>query len=261
MSRPVLAPAVAGATASPEDKDAPRFISEMVRFNFHGIGISICGVLVLVIPLITAQIEIFGILFGQHQLAAGLIILCLLWFAWYEWLRCRPAWIRATKSWWLLPFWPLTYWNAWAVGHLKVRPHEVGTRTSTLDYFVGFALVWSLSPTWLTATACFVTAWADPLARVFGKRFGKLKWPNSNKTIIGSTACLIVAGSIACISITSFQGFTPMVIVQSLVVGIATMLFELIPQFPLKPKKGDALSPADNFWLITGSALTLMLVI
>jgi dolichol kinase len=251
MSRPVLVQAVTDVTAPEESKDAPRFISEKVRFSFHGIGITLCGILVLLIPeLFTAHIKFAG----------TLIVLSLIWFAWYEWVRCRPAWIRATRSWWLLPFWPITYWNPWALRVLKVRPHEIGTRTSSLDFLIGFSLVWSLSPSWLTATACFVTAWADPLARVFGKRWGKTKWPRSNKTLVGSTACLITAALITLISVSLFRGYAHIVIAQALAVGLVTAAFELIPQFPQKPKVGDLLSPADNFWLITGSALTLMLV-
>ena len=261
MSRPVLKQAVAEATAFSDETDAPRFISEKVRFSFHGIGITLAGLLVLLIPaFMTTKYKLWGIAWGHYEFSVFLIVLTLLWFTWYEWVRCRPVWIIATQSRWLLPFWPITYWNPWALRILKVRPHEIGTRTSSLDFLIGFGLVWSVSPTWLTATACFVTAWADPLARVFGKRWGTTKWPNSKKSLVGSTACLVTATVITFLSMTVFHGFAPMLILKALVVGVVTSACELIPQFPKKPQDGDMLSPADNFWLITGSALTLTLV-
>lgn len=261
MSRPLVGEAVAVTMAPDQQQDAPRFVREKVRFGFHTIGITLTGILVLLMPMVTTKFFLFGTSFGQYEISLLLLGLGLVTFTWYEWIRNRPVWMKATQSWWLLPLWPLTYWNQWFVRSVQVRPHEQTTRTATLDFSLGFALVWVTCPTLITAAACFATAWADPLARVFGKRWGKTKWWFNNKTVFGSMTCLSVAALSVYLTIGLSTHFTTLLIGQALLVGLITMLCELIPQFPEDPKPGAMISPADNFWLVTGTALTLVLVV
>jgi dolichol kinase len=189
------------------------------------------------------------------QFTGGLMVLSLALFAWYEFLRCRPGLQDRVQSGIL---WPMTSWMVWSVQKIKVRPHEVGTRSSSLDFLAGLGLVWALAPTWVLATACFITAWADPLARVIGKNFGRRRWPRSEKTYMGSFACALVATLVSAASLYIISGtFTAATLATATIAGGATAAAELIPQYPEEPKPGDMMSPADNLWLIVGSALAL----
>lgn len=248
--------AVVNATA-PVDENSQQFIKEWVRFWFHGLAISLCGILAIIMP---------------DWAALSLLLPVVAWFAWYEIVRTSPK-LQDWLSSWLL--WPLTSWMVWACKKIKIRPHEVGTRASALDFLLGFTIAWAVCPSYLLATACFVTAWCDPFARVFGRRFGKTKWFFSEKTPIGSMTCMVVAAVVACTSLCFFGSgriielsdglltvkwinFSEIMLV-SLAVGFIAAMVELIPQFPKHPKPGDIMSPADNFSIILTVSLVLTL--
>ncbi len=195
-----------------------------------------------------------GLSYSAHQLSGWLLAGSLALFAWYELLRCRPRLKAFMRSW---IFWPLTRWMVWTANRIKVRPHEIGTRSSSLDFLAGLGIIWVLCPLWVLASACFITAWADPFARVIGKRYGKVKWPFGSKTVEGSLTCFAIAAVISFTVLHWFYGPDARVIVCALFVGVATALAELIPQWPKEPRPGDMLSPADNFWLILSSGFAL----
>lgn len=229
-------------TTAPVEESSPEFIKEWVRFWFHGLGISLCGILTFSLP---------------DWLACGLLLFFVAWFAWYELVRSSSK-LQDVLSNWLL--WPLTSWMVWATRKIKVRPHEIGTRASSLDFFLGFVIAWAICPSYIMATACFVTAWCDPFARVVGRNFGKRKWPFSKKTFMGSSACWLVATVVAFVCLMVLGGMPKEVALSgSIVTGLSAAIVELIPQFPRKPKPGDILSPADNFSIILTVSLVLTL--
>ena len=218
---------VARAPASKE-QDPPKLVKEPVRFAFHTIGISLSGILALTLdPLIATYLLIIFVFISMSG----------------EFLRCNEQ-IQQWPNWTLLS--PL----ARLAASISVREHELGTRSATLDFFLAFAITWTFCTPEVVAVACFITAWADPLARVVGKNWGKTKWPRSQKTPIGSGACWLVA-TIVCAFALLVQGRgLATVVVSAVIVGLCTALAELIPQYPSKPKPGDILTPADNFWLM-----------
>src|SRR5690606_8271115 len=110
-----------------------------------------------------------GLSYSANQLSGWLLAGSLALFAWYELLRCRPRLKAFMRSW---IFWPLTRWMVWPGIRLNVRPQDSGARSSSLDFLARLGIIAVLCPLWLLASACFITAWADPFARVIGKRYG-----------------------------------------------------------------------------------------
>ncbi len=86
-----------------------------------------------------------------------------------------------------------------------VRKHEVATRAASTDFLMAMAIcAFAFSPR-VAATAFLVTAFADPMARLFGVYFGTLRWHKSNKTFEGSIGFLLVAFAV----VTAFMRPTP----------------------------------------------------
>lgn len=195
----------------------------------------------------------------DHKLVSGsLIILALAVFALYESLQTHERLMEFVQCW---PFWPATCWMPVVVRMIKVRPHEMRTRTATMDLMVAVALVWLFCPIWVVAAACFITAWSDPFARIVGKRWGKRKWPWGKKTILGSTACMVTATAVAALMLFAYTPLSgEQLFAVALFTGAITALVELIPQWPENPKPGQIVSPADNFVLVIGSAFALSLL-
>ena len=74
-----------------------------------------------------------------------------------------------------------------------VRDKEVRTRAASTDFLIAMAIcAFAFSPR-VAATAFLVTAFADPMARLFGVYFGTVRWSNSRKTIEGSIGFVLVA--------------------------------------------------------------------
>lgn len=74
-----------------------------------------------------------------------------------------------------------------------VRDKEVHTRAASTDFLIAMAIcAFAFSPR-VAATAFLVTAFADPMARLFGVYFGTVRWSNSRKTIEGSVGFVLVA--------------------------------------------------------------------
>lgn len=256
MSRQLNTEAVAESMVS--DGNAPRFITEKVRFWFHSVAISLCGILAVLIPWLfpwPTEMEwwIFaGREFGHVQLIGGLLILSIALFAWYEFIRQRPR----LKD--FLVTWPLrffTAWMTWVANRVKVRPHELKTRASAMDFLAGLGLAWALTSPGAVAIACLAAAWCDPFARVIGKRYGRRRWWSTNKTVVGSLACFLVAALMAGLGFAVIYGFEVRMLSACIVVGLTAACLELIPQWVFPTKKGAVLTPADNFSIMLGSAL------
>ncbi len=218
-----------------KESTSKKLVQEPVRFVFHSLGISLAGVLAFLLPNDLAGLA-----------AISLVVTCLIG----ESLRASERFLN--WPWWTI-LGPLT-----RITHrVDVRENEVGTRTATLDFSVGLYIAWGTCPLWAVAAACLVTAWADPLARVVGKRWGSIKWPGSKKTLEGSGTCFFVT-TLICTFVLAGQGVQgPVVLAVSIIAGVMTTLAELIPQWPKKPRPGDILTPADNFWLVIVAAATL----
>lgn len=218
---------------------APKLIREPVRFAFHTVGISAAGVLAALLGEVLA---------GGAALV--LVVVCVIGEA-----------LRASKKATEWPSWTIIAPLARAAHRVEVRDHEKGTRTATLDFALALLIIWGTCPLQVVVVACFITAWCDPLARVVGQNWGKHKLPFGKKSYEGSATCWFIASVVAFVGLSISIGVSLPVLLGALLVGVCTTLAELIPQWCFKTRLGTVITPADNFWLVLISGLSLALTL
>ena len=135
--------------------------------------------------------------------------------------------------------------HVWMVAHFGglFRAKEATQFTGTFWMMAG-ALVtgWLLSPVSIAVTAMLYILIGDTVASLVGKRIGRVKWPNSPKSVVGSAACLISCLSIGATLLRPDYGWAGIVI--GAVVATAVEF-----KFPVVD---------DNFSMPVVSALALM---
>lgn len=193
---------------------------QWIRLFFHVISMSVAAVLCRSVD-------------DPHWrlgLVVGSLILCVL----YELLRK----LRTT-----------------AVGRLlngiNLRPDEVHTRAASTDFVLAMGLCAYLFPPAIASTAFLVTAFADPMARLFGIYFGTVRWHRRRKTIEGSIGCCLVA---LCVIMTIQP--SPSLPAAGLAAVIAAWA-ELCEQRVIETRLGPYITFGDNFRMPIATALAL----
>lgn len=133
----------------------------------------------------------------------------------------------------------------------QVREIEVGTRAASTDFGIAMAVIATHFSAPVAATAFLVAAYADPIARLWGMHFGRLRWFGGKKTVEGSIAAFSVA---ACVVFLSGLGLS---FWAGLAVAAVAVAAELIPQAVIDTRFGRLLTPCDNFYIPLATALSL----
>lgn len=221
-----VSPISASPVASATPLAAKSFLAriECKRMLFHILAISLTGFLCQVIT--------------DPRWRGGILIFALALCALCEYARTR--WTGGLAR---------------LVRKITVREQELNTRSATMDFLLGLALSFLLFREDILATAVYITAWCDPMARLIGVSIGQYRWPRSRKTIEGSVTCGVLASGIAALCL------RPIPLSGMVTVGVVTMLVELMPQRVYRTRFGEFVTPADNFFipLACGCALSLLL--
>lgn len=139
-----------------------------------------------------------------------------------------------------------------ALNGLRVRPREVRTRAASTDFVWAMSLCAYLFSPHVAATAFFVTAFADPMARLFGIYFGTVRWHRrTKKTVEGSIGFFLIA-----VTVIILHRPAPSLPVAVTAAVVAT-LAELRDQRVRMTRFGPILPPSDNFWIPVCTATTL----
>ncbi len=136
-----------------------------------------------------------------------------------------------------------------------VREHEVDTRAASTDFGIAMAVMAMFFQPTVAAIAFLVAALADPMARLWGMRFGRRRWFGSKKTVEGSLACFAVAATVILMASSSLS------VAAGLGVAAIAMAAELIPQTAINTRFGKLLTPCDNFYvpLLTGAVMQVLI--
>lgn len=144
---------------------------------------------------------------------------------------------KAHRFFYYSPYSPLSY----ATREEEKTTHDVHAALSGL---CGMAAVQMLFPQFLVP-ATLTLAFADPLARIIGIRFGKRRILKTRKTFIGSSTFLLIATAVLVLSGYSFS--------QALPIGLFASLLEI---FSSSTKRYIIISQ-DNFLVPLGIAFGL----
>lgn len=135
-----------------------------------------------------------------------------------------------------------------------MRRKEHRTRSAGTDFIVAMSICAFVFTPKIACAAFFVTAWADPAARLFGTYLTMMPRIDRRKTLEGSIGFLLVAWMVLTLAM------RPEGVQVTVTAAFAGMLAELPRQRTLKTWFGPVLTPADNFWIpiVVSTVLTVI---
>jgi dolichol kinase len=154
--------------------------------------------------------------------------------------------------------WP--FFNDLPLIRHTLRHRERGNVVTPATFFlIGLMICIKFFERDVVNTSIWVTALADPTARLVGKSWGRARILNSKKTFEGSSACFLVTAVVVFLCLYLFRGLGPgtqagwMLAAAVLAGGLVAAGEALLPL--LLPRLMD-----DNFWVLILASTAIYLV-